>query len=159
MNSHNIPRKTSLPVFKSTRLLDQLREQIRYLHYSLRTEEAYLYWVKHFIRFHGLKHPRDMEQAEIEAFLTASTNSYHAGIFASPLTAKDTMRSSRINPPNTVPRDPRSRSQSLCQRNQHPPSIRGNQSSWCTQVQASHRHHVWLPGLGYAKRCITGRRH
>jgi hypothetical protein len=41
MNSHNSSRKTSTPVFKSTRLLDQLREQIRYLHYSLRTEEAY----------------------------------------------------------------------------------------------------------------------
>ena len=51
MNSHNIPRKTSVPVFKSTRLLDQLREQIRRLHYSLRTEEAYVYWVKNFIRF------------------------------------------------------------------------------------------------------------
>ena len=59
-----------MPVFKSTRLLDQLREQIRYLHYSLRTEEAYVYWVRNFIRFHGLKHPRDMGQAEIEAFLT-----------------------------------------------------------------------------------------
>jgi len=70
MNSHNTPRKTSVPAFKSTRLLDQLREQIRYLHYSLRTEEAYVYWVKNFIRFHGLKHPRDMGQAEIESFLT-----------------------------------------------------------------------------------------
>ena len=70
MNSHNIPRKTSMPVFQSTRLLDQLREQIRYLHYSLRTEEAYVYWVKKFVRFHGLKHPRDMGQAEVEAFLT-----------------------------------------------------------------------------------------
>ena len=40
MNSHNNSRKTSMPVLKSTRLLDQLREQIRYLHYSLRTEEA-----------------------------------------------------------------------------------------------------------------------
>jgi hypothetical protein len=70
MNSHNIPGKTSVPVFKSTGLLDQLREQIRYLHYSLRTEEAYVYWVKNFIRFHGLKHPRDLGQAEIESFLT-----------------------------------------------------------------------------------------
>lgn len=70
MNSHNNSRKTCIPVFKSTRLLDQLREQIRYLHYSLRTEEAYLYWVKNFIRFHGLKHPRDMGQVEIESFLT-----------------------------------------------------------------------------------------
>jgi hypothetical protein len=42
VNSHNNSRKTSTPVFKSTRLLDQLREHIRYLHYSLRTEEAYV---------------------------------------------------------------------------------------------------------------------
>ena len=68
MNSHNNSRKTSTPVFKSTRLLHQLREQIRYLHYSLRTEEAYVYWVKKFIYFHQLKHPRDMAQAD--AFLT-----------------------------------------------------------------------------------------
>jgi len=53
MNSHNDPRKTSMPVFKSIRLLDQLREQIRYLHYSLRTEEAYMSWIKNFIRFLG----------------------------------------------------------------------------------------------------------
>ena len=70
MTSHNNPRKTSTPVFQSTRLLDQLREQIRYLHYSLRTEEAYVYWVKKFIRFHALKHPRDMGRAQVEAFLT-----------------------------------------------------------------------------------------
>jgi len=48
-----------MPVFKSTWLLDQLREQIRYLHYSLRTEEAYVYWVKKFIRFHQLPQPCD----------------------------------------------------------------------------------------------------
>jgi hypothetical protein len=42
MSSHNNSRKTSTPVVKSTRLLDQLREKIRYLHYSLRTEEAYV---------------------------------------------------------------------------------------------------------------------
>lgn len=54
-----------MPVFKSTRLLDQLREQIRYLHYSLRTEEAYTYWVKKFIHFHKLRHPRDMGQPEV----------------------------------------------------------------------------------------------
>lgn len=59
-----------MPVCRSTRLLDQLREQIRYLHYSLRTEEAYVYWVKKFVHFHGLKHPHDMGQAEVQAFLT-----------------------------------------------------------------------------------------
>ena len=66
MNSHNNSRKTSLPVFKSTRLLDQLREQIRYLHYSLRNEEAYVYWVKKFIYFHELRHPRDMGAGHVK---------------------------------------------------------------------------------------------
>jgi hypothetical protein len=49
VNRHNDSRKTSMPVFKSTRLLDQLWEQIRYLHYSLRTEGASVYWVKKLI--------------------------------------------------------------------------------------------------------------
>ena len=59
---------------KSIRLLDQVRERIRYLHYSLSTEKVYLYWVKFFIRWHGrdgrMKHPRDMGPREVEAFLT-----------------------------------------------------------------------------------------
>ena len=61
------PRK---PLLQSTRLLDQVRERIRYLHYSLSTEKLYLYWVRFFIRWHGLKHPRDMGASQIEAFLT-----------------------------------------------------------------------------------------
>jgi integron integrase len=52
------------------RLLDALREQIRYLHYSLRTEDAYVHWVRAFIRFHGTRHPSDLGAAEVEAFLT-----------------------------------------------------------------------------------------
>jgi hypothetical protein len=52
VNSHNNSRETSAPVFKSTQLLDQLRERIRYLHYSLRTEEQYVYAVKKFMCFH-----------------------------------------------------------------------------------------------------------
>ena len=70
MNSYNSSRKTSTPVLNSTRLLNQLREQIRYLHYSLSTEEAYVYWVKKFIYFHDKRHPRDMGRAQVEAFLT-----------------------------------------------------------------------------------------
>jgi integron integrase len=50
-------------------LLDQLRGHIRYRHYSIRTEEAYVHWVKAFIRFHGLQHPRSLGQAEVESFL------------------------------------------------------------------------------------------
>ena len=52
------------------RLLDQLRERIRYLHYSLRTEEAYVSWVKQFIYFHERRHPREMGPPEVESFLT-----------------------------------------------------------------------------------------
>jgi integrase len=58
------------PPFQSTRLLDRVRERARYLHHSLSTEKAYLYWVRFFIRWHHLKHPRDMGAAEVEAFLT-----------------------------------------------------------------------------------------
>ena len=60
----------ALPPLKSVRLLDQLRERIRLLHYSLRTEEAYVYWARAYIRFHGLRHPAEMGQAEVESFLT-----------------------------------------------------------------------------------------
>jgi integron integrase len=58
------------PVFQSTRLLGQVSERARYLHYSLRTEKAYVYWVRFFVRWHGLKHPRDMGAPQVEAFLT-----------------------------------------------------------------------------------------
>ena len=60
----------SLPGLKSVRLLDQVRERIRLLHYSLRTEEVYVHWIRAFVRFHGLRHPKDMGRDEVEAFLT-----------------------------------------------------------------------------------------
>lgn len=57
----------------SNRLLDQLRERIQYLHYSFQTENAYPYWVRFFIRWHGrggvMRHPREMGSAEVEPFL------------------------------------------------------------------------------------------
>jgi integron integrase len=66
--------KPGMPTLRSTRLLDQVRERIRYLHYSLQTEKAYLYWIKFFIRWHGrdgpMRHPREMGATEVEAFLT-----------------------------------------------------------------------------------------
>jgi integron integrase len=56
------------------RLLEQLRQALRYRHYSLRTEEAYGYWVRFFIRWHvqegAFRHPRDMGAPEVRAFLT-----------------------------------------------------------------------------------------
>ena len=61
--------RSPLPPLRSSRLLDQLRERIRYLHYSLRTEESYVYWVRLFIRFHKLRHPAEMSAPELEQFL------------------------------------------------------------------------------------------
>lgn len=58
-----------LPPLQSARLLDRLRERIRGLHYSMRTEEVYLHWCKAFIRFHDRRHPAEMGAPEVEAFL------------------------------------------------------------------------------------------
>lgn len=63
-------RAMSLPPLRATRLLDQVRERVRGLHYSLRTEEAYVFWCRAFVRFHGLRHPAEMGGPEVEAFLT-----------------------------------------------------------------------------------------
>ena len=60
----------ALPMLQSVRPLDQLRERIRYLHYSRRTEEAYVYWCRAFVRWHGLRHPAEMGGPEVEAFLS-----------------------------------------------------------------------------------------
>lgn len=56
------------------RLLDQMRALIRVKHYSLRTEKTYLYWVKFFIRWSGMRHPADMGAPEIESFLSMLAN-------------------------------------------------------------------------------------
>jgi hypothetical protein len=58
------------PVLQATRLLDQIRERIRYKHYSIRTEATYVYWVRAFVRFSGMRHPRDMGAPEVTAFLS-----------------------------------------------------------------------------------------
>ncbi len=52
------------------KLLDQVRAKIRTLHYSYRTEQTYVRWIVAFIRFHQLRHPRDMGGRDIEEFLT-----------------------------------------------------------------------------------------
>ena len=74
MNRYNKTIGVAAPPLHSIRLLDQIRERIRYLHYSLQTEKVYLYWARFFIRWHGragqMRHPRDMGKAEVEAFLT-----------------------------------------------------------------------------------------
>ena len=52
------------------RLIDQLRTHLRTRHYSIRTEQLYVDWVRRFIRFHEMRHPRDLGPGEVEAFLS-----------------------------------------------------------------------------------------
>ena len=52
------------------KLLDLVRQRIRYKHMSYRTEQAYCGWIKRFVIFHKMRHPRDMGAPEVMAFLT-----------------------------------------------------------------------------------------
>jgi len=55
---------------KELKLLDRLRNKIRVKHYSIRTEQAYVDWVRRFVVFHRMRHPKDMGLDEVERFLT-----------------------------------------------------------------------------------------
>ena len=61
----NAPRSSTSP-----RLLDRVRQAIRARHYSPRTETAYVRWIERFVRFHGKRHPAEMGQREVTAYLT-----------------------------------------------------------------------------------------
>jgi len=52
------------------KLLDKVRDAIRVKHYSYRTEQTYVDWNRRYILFHNKRHPRDMGEAEIQAFIT-----------------------------------------------------------------------------------------
>lgn len=52
------------------RLLDRVRRELRVRHYSIRTEETYIQWIKRFIFFHNKRHPSEMAEPEVTAFLT-----------------------------------------------------------------------------------------
>ena len=54
----------------SPRLIDQVRAAVRLRHYSIRTEQAYVHWIVNFIRFHGMRHPREMGAREVTAYLS-----------------------------------------------------------------------------------------
>ena len=55
---------------KQPKLLDQVRAKIRFRHYSIRTEEAYVHWIKRYIFFHGKRHPRELGGEQVREFLT-----------------------------------------------------------------------------------------
>ena len=62
--------KNCLEDRQTPRLLDQVRNVIRYKHYSIRTERSYSDWIKRYIYFHNKQHPKDMDERHICAFLT-----------------------------------------------------------------------------------------
>jgi integron integrase len=60
------------------KLMDQVRQVLRYHHYAYRTEQTYCDWIVRYIKFHGsTKHPRDMGKSEIEAFLSHMATNGH----------------------------------------------------------------------------------
>jgi integron integrase len=55
---------------RKSKFLEEVRRAMRLRHYSLRTEQTYLDWIRQFILFHGKRHPNDLGEVEISAFLT-----------------------------------------------------------------------------------------
>ncbi len=70
MFNKNIPPESSRFKPSSPRLMDQVREVLRYHHYSIRTEQSYLKWILSFIRFNDRQHPEKLGKQHIEAFLS-----------------------------------------------------------------------------------------
>jgi integron integrase len=62
------------PSIVKPKLLDLVRERIRYKHMSYRTEQAYCGWIKRYVIFHKMRHPRDMGRTEVESYLSHLVN-------------------------------------------------------------------------------------
>ena len=70
----------SLPISASQnkpKLLDQVRDVIRRKHFSIRTEQAYIDWIRRFILFHNKRHPAEMAEQELTEFLTHLARDVH----------------------------------------------------------------------------------
>jgi hypothetical protein len=64
-------RESVPPVLLKPRLLDRVREALRVRHYSPRTEEAYVAWIRRYIFFHGKRHPAELGGPDVTRFLSA----------------------------------------------------------------------------------------
>jgi len=58
-----------------SKFMDELRDKIRVKQYAYKTEKTYLDWAERYIRFHQLRHPKDMGKIEVESFVTSLANS------------------------------------------------------------------------------------
>jgi integron integrase len=65
-----VPSVQARPPQNKPKLLDEVRDVIRRKHFSIRTEQTYVDWIRRFILFHNKRHPREMAETEITAFLT-----------------------------------------------------------------------------------------
>ena len=65
------------PMPSKPKLLDQVHQAIRALHYSPKTEESYVHWIKRFIFFHNKRHPAEMGEKEIGQFLSSLATDRH----------------------------------------------------------------------------------
>lgn len=63
---------------RPARLLAQVRAAIRLHGYSPRTAKAYVGWIRRFVRFHGMRHPRELAEPEVSEFLTHLAAGYAA---------------------------------------------------------------------------------
>ena len=77
--SQNQPAKTAsvANTAPKPKLLDQVRQAIRVRHYSPKTEESYVHWIKRFIFFHNKRHPAEMSEKEIAQFLSSLASELH----------------------------------------------------------------------------------
>ena len=66
-----VPAPYASPSGSSPKLLDQVRQAIRLRHYSRRTEAAYVAWIRRFIVFHRKRHPRELGEPEVTAFVSS----------------------------------------------------------------------------------------
>ena len=67
-SSSSLLPPTNLSAVRKPKLLDQVRAAIRVRHYSLRTEDTYVHWIKRFIFFHNKRHPQKWASTEISQF-------------------------------------------------------------------------------------------
>src|SRR5262245_61912907 len=72
-----LPVAGAFPVSQQPRFLEQIRLRLRAHHYSGRTVDAYVEWIRRFILYHGKKHPRELGEAEVVRYLSSLATERH----------------------------------------------------------------------------------
>ena len=89
-----------------TTLVSVVRERLRLKHYSLRTEQSCVGWIRRFIRVHGRRHPRELDAAEVETFVSHARRTrpwaFQARIRALPIPHQPRDRRSMADSPHVV---------------------------------------------------------